>query len=269
MKKIFFTGLVVLFTFLNAIQANDIFTKPQEKQLVIDNAAVLAQSEEEALKQKLHQFSNETSTQVLIYTTNDLLGYDVADFAQRLGEGWGVGQKGFDNGIVIVFKPKDETPGRITLQTGYGIEPVIPDAIANRIIDIEMIPEFKNGNIYQGIDKAVDVCISLTKGEFTADGYKEQTASDDSIAGFIIVLIIFIFTFISAFGRAKKNKHYTTGSKSNLPLWTTLFLLGGSSGRSSGWGNFSGGSGSFGGGGSSFGGFGGGSFGGGGASGSW
>lgn len=269
MKKYFLLSLVVLVGFLNITMASDdIFSKPQKEQLVIDNANVLSQSELEALKQKLHQFSNETSTQVLIYTTNDLLGYDVGDFAQRLGESWGIGQKGFDNGIVIVFKPKDETPGRITLQTGYGIEPVIPDAIANRIIDNEMIPEFKNGNIYLGIDKAVDVCISLTKGEFTADGYKEQTASGDSFAGFIIVLIVFLFTFISAFGRAKRNKYYAAGSKSNLPLWTTLFLLGSGSGRSSGWSNFSGGSGSFGGG-SSFGGFGGGSFGGGGASGSW
>jgi uncharacterized protein len=144
MKRFLF--LVVLTSILGfTTKANDnIFEKPSQQRLVVDNAGVFSEPEIQSLTQKLNTFSNETSTQVLIYTTNDLQGYDVVDFAQRLGAGWGVGQKGFDNGIVIVYKPKtSDSPGRVTIQTGYGIEPLIPDVTAHRIIENEMIPSFK------------------------------------------------------------------------------------------------------------------------------
>ena len=268
MRKLLFLLTITLFNLGFAFPQQDVFQKPAQQQLVVDNAGVFSSQEISMLKEKLHRFSNETSTQVLVYTTPDLQGYDVADFAQRLGQNWGIGQKGFDNGIVIVFKPKNEEPGRITIQTGYGIEPLIPDATANQIIDIEMIPEFQKGNIYQGFDKALDVCIALTKKEFTAQNYKEKAKKGSEASGFIVMAIIMI-VFFSVFAKSKSSRHYNTGGRSSLPFWAAMFLLGSGSHRGSGWGDFSSGSGSFGGGGSSFGGFGGGSFGGGGASGSW
>jgi uncharacterized protein len=259
-------ALVLLFAFSNSVfgQQNE-FPKPSKEELVIDNANVFTDAQRAALKAKLHQFSNETSTQILVYTTPDLMGYDVGDFAQRLGEAWGVGGKS-NNGIVIVFKPKNEQPGQVTIQTGYGIEALIPDATANQIKNNEMIPAFKQGDIYGGIDKAVNTCISLTKEEYTAEAYEQN--NQGSSAGAAIIFIIFMITFFSIFGRSRRSKYNSMGSRSNLPLWAALFLMGSGSHRGSGFGNFSGGSGSFGGGGG-FGGFGGGSFGGGGASGSW
>ncbi|MBI9066205.1 MAG: TPM domain-containing protein [Salinivirgaceae bacterium] len=246
---------------------DDIFKKPAKASLVMDNANIFNQQEINALKNKLNKFSNETSTQILVYTTSDLQGYDVADFAQRLGEEWKVGDKGFDNGIVIIFKPKtSDSPGRVTIQTGYGIEPLIPDATANQIVENEMIPNFKQGQVYNGINQAVDICISLTKGEFTAAAYKPKSQS--SGGGSFIVFVILAITFFSLFGRSRRSNQSGIGTRSNLPFWLALGLLGSGSSRGSGFSDFSGGSGSFGGG-SSFGGFGGGSFGGGGASGSW
>jgi uncharacterized protein len=267
----YLTIILLALTSLNfTLQAktDDIFAKPQKEQLVIDNAGVFTPDELQRMKEKLHEFSNQTSTQVLIYTTPDLQGYDVADFAQRLGESWGIGNKKFDNGIVIVFKPKNQSPGQVAIQTGYGIEALIPDATANQIVNHEMIPSFKNGNIYEGIDKALDVCIALTKGEYTANNYSKNSKSNEgsSIGGFIILMVI-IITFFRMFGKSKNNQHFS-GKKSSLPFWLALGLMSGGSRNSSGWGSFSGGSVSFGGG-SSFGGFAGGSFGGGGASGSW
>lgn len=269
MRFLFLIFIALNISLTTQAKTDDLFTKPQKEQLVIDNARVFNSSELNGLKEKLHEFSNQTSTQLLIYTTPDLQGYDIADFAQRLGEAWGIGNKKFDNGIVIVFKPKNETKGEVTIQTGYGIEHLIPDATANQIIDNEMIPSFKNGNIYEGVDKAVDVCIALTKGEYTAAYYKKNSSNNDggSIAG-LIILIVFLFTFFRMFGKTKNNQHLS-GKKSGLPFWLAMGMLSGGSHHNSGWGSFSGGSGSFGGGGSSFGGFGGGSFGGGGASGSW
>ena len=267
-KNIYTISIAIL---LSLIFSNSSFGEDTTKefsvkreQLVIDNANVFSNNEITQLTNKLNQFSNQTSTQILVYTTTDLNGYDVADYAQRLGENLGVGGS-FDNGIVIVFKPKvGNNPGRVTLQTGYGIEPLIPDATANQIINNEMISAFKQGSIFNGVNSAVDVCISLTKEEFTAQQYGEKT--EGSGFGGIIILIIFAITFFSMF--KKSSGSYNTGSRSNLPLFAALMMMGSGSSRGSGFNNFSSGSGSFGGG-SSFGGFGGGSFGGGGASGSW
>lgn len=233
-----------------------VFTPPKDPSLVVDNAEVLSLNQRKMLINKLNKFNDETSTQILIYTTNFLYGYSIADFGQRLGQAWGVGQKDFNNGIVIVYKPK--TPydkGQVTIQTGYGIEPLIPDAICKRIIDNEMIPLFKYGLTYEGINKGVDVCISLTKGEFTAKDYKRRDWSKIFQYFFwrlivpIIVLILLLIFLIRMF-----NDEFTAG--------------GGGGGRGASGGGFGGGfgGGGFGGG---FGGFGGGGFGGGGACGCW
>jgi uncharacterized protein len=265
MKNIvtYLIGLILLATNLFAQNQNP-FQKPAVQRLVVDNAKLFNEQQIAKLEEKLYQLNAETSTQILVYTTPDLQGYEVADFAQKLGHGWGIGSDKFDNGIVIVVKPRiNNSPGRVTIQTGYGIEALIPDATANRIIDQEIIPQFKNGLYYDGINAAVDICISLTKGEFKAEEYAKK---ENPIAA-IFIIIVFLVVFFSMFSR-KRGNYYNTGHRSNLPLWTALFLLGSSSGKGSGWSNFSSGSGSFGGG-SSFGGFGGGGFGGGGASGSW
>jgi uncharacterized protein len=271
MKRLFsIISFLILLGFTSYAQEK-VFEKPKanQQQLVVDYAGVFSAPEIQALTEKLNQFSNETSTQILVYTTKDLLGYDVADFGQRLGAGWEVGTKGFNNGIVIVYKPKtSDSPGRVTIQTGYGIEPIIPDITAHQIVDNEMIPSFKAGNVYEGIDKAVNTCISLTKGEFNAADYKPK--SKGSSAGAILFLIVFFLVIFVVMGGSKSRNTYGTGThKSSLPFWLAMGLFSAGSHRSSGWNDFSSGGGSFGGGGSSFGGFGGGGFGGGGASGSW
>ena len=192
-----------------------VFQRPAVKNLVVDNAGALTDWEEEELTAKLDSFEMATTTQIQIYTTTDLLGYAIADFGQRLGEGWGVGQAGFDNGIVIVYKPKTETEnGQVTIQTGYGIEPLIPDAICKRIIENEMIPCFREDSVYQGFDRAVDVCISLTKGEFKADdyydfGYSQKSSSGSSSSSssssydeletrdYVVVFLVFVFMIVA------------------------------------------------------------------------
>ena len=184
MKKIFLL-MPFLAMFFTTLADDDVFQRPSTKHLVVDKANVFTDWQVDSLTTKLNTFDRVTSTQIQIYTTTDLQGYSIADFGQRLGEGWGVGQAGFNNGIVIVYKPKTETEkGEVTIQTGYGIEPLIPDAICKRIIENEMIPCFREENVYQGIDKAVDICISLTKGEFTANDYNKKT-SRNSIIGSI------------------------------------------------------------------------------------
>lgn len=266
MKKIklyFPIALIILSSFWSATQAQDIPDPMNPPRLVNDFASLLSQNEANQLEGKLRQFNNQASTQIYIVIVKDLTGYAPGDFATRLGEKWGVGQKGKDNGLIILVKPKtSDSRGEVFISTGYGLEGVVPDAIANRIVDNEIIPAFKAGAYYGGLDHAVNVLISLTKGEFTAEDYRAKTEGGSGGSG-IFGLMFMGIIFMSIFGgRGRMGRHSSVGR--TLPF---LLLLGMMGGRSHGgaFGDFSGGGGGFGG----FGGGGGGSFGGGGAGGSW
>ena len=244
--------------------------KASPPKIVNDYTNLLSKSETQILENKLVKFSDETSTQIAIVIVESLHGYDVASYAFELGERWGVGQEGKNNGILIVVKPKtSQSQGRVTIATGYGVEGAVPDAIAKRIIENEIIPYFKQNMYFKGLDEATNRIIELTKGEYTADEYKQATSGNvgSAIPAIIIFLLVFIFSFI---GRARRARHYAIGH--NVPFWIAMGMLSNSGRSHSGsFGNFSSGGGSFGGfsGGGGFSGFGGGSFGGGGASGSW
>jgi len=229
---------------------------------VNDYAGVFNGAETSALEQKLNEFEYRSSTQIFIITLDDNGGYAASDLAPRIGEAWGVGQQGKDNGLLVLMDMQDN---EVFISTGYGLEEYIPDIIAYRIVQNEMIPSFQNEDFYAGIDAAIDVMISLLDGKFTADEYRKQTSSGGTP---VIGTIIFLIIFFSIFFGGRRRSHGM--GRSNLPLWLALGMLSG--GRHSGsFGNFSSGSGGFGGGGG-FGGFsggGGGSFGGGGAGGGW
>ena len=267
MKKIFHSLLIVLVSLssLFAIDQNTpLFEQKPVQALVQDYAHFLSPNEDQKLQQKLNQLSRETSTQILFVTVNSLLGYDKNDYATRLGEAWGVGGKE-DNGIVILVQPKTATQrGEVSIQVGYGIEGLVPDAVAKRIVEYEIIPNFKKGKNYRGIDAAVNVISDLTKGEFTADKYLERNGgkNEGNWAPFILFILMAIFF---GFMRFRGARQYSIGH--NVPFWIAMGMMN-SGHRGGGFSDFSSGGGSFGGSGG-FGGFGGGSFGGGGAGGSW
>ncbi len=231
--------------------------------MVNDFAGFLNPPNTASLEQKLQDFFYRSSTQIYLIIVDDLLGFDPSDYASRIGEKWGVGTKGKNNGIVILVKPKTEASrGEVYISPGYGLEGVVPDVIANRIVDNEIIPRFKAGDYFGGINQAAEVLISLTEGEFTADEYVKRTGG--SKGKYIGGIIFLIFLLIAIFGGGSKTgRHNHLGG--NLPLWILLSMMN-SGGRSHGgsFGGFSGGGGLGG-----FGGGGGGSFGGGGAGGSW
>lgn len=235
--------------------------KPSSPRLVNDLAGLLTPDEAARLEQKLVAYNDSTSTQITVVTLKSLDGYDIDDLAQRIGQTWGAGQKSYDNGIIILIKPKiGNEAGKAAISTGYGMEEIIPDAIARRIVDNEMIPFFKKDSYYGGINAGTDVIMGLASGKFKAKDYGRKGGKLNLLLPLIVVIGIILL-----FGRNKGGKNHNIGS-SNLPFWLLLSMMG-SGGRGSGgdWGGFSGG----GGGGGGFGGFGGGGFGGGGASGSW
>jgi len=245
-------------------EAQDIPEKPYPPRLVNDFAGILKSDEIHALENKLVAFNDSTSTQIAVVIVDDLGGYDKSDFAFRLAEKWGIGQKGLDNGIIVLVKPKTNTSsGQVFIAPGYGLEGVIPDIICGEIIDNEMIPAFRVDDYYRGIDKATTTLMNLASGEFTADEYKKKQPGDmNGLVVFIILLIVLIIVFSS---RSKGGRNQRHISDKGLPLWLLLSMMNsGHSSHSGSWGGFSGGRG-----GGGFGGFGGGSFGGGGAGGSW
>ncbi len=256
LKKISILLVWLVFTFSAFGQRPDIPSKPNPPRLVNNLSKefpnFLSPSEEKALEDKLVAFSDSTSNQIVIVIVDDLKGYEPWDFATELGEQWQVGQGKEDNGIVILIKPTGGQGERKThIAVGRGLEGAIPDLTSKDIVDNELLPNFKNGNFYQGLDEATDVIMALAKGEYNYKDYQKK-GTDNGGVFFIIYVSIIIIYLIVRFKR--KNK----GGGGNG------FTFGGG-GLFTGGGFSSGGDSSDGG----FGGFGGGSFGGGGSGGSW
>ena len=222
--------------------------------LVNDYTGTLSVEETQLLETKLVAFADTTSTQIAVVVVNSLNGYEVSEYALKLAENWQIGQQGKNNGILLLASLGDR---KITIQTGYGLEAVLPDALCKRIIEREIKPYFKQQRYFEGLDAATNAIISATKGEYKAD--KKPIKNNNAL------LIIFgAMILIAILGRIMKNKNNGNvidgGGSSNL-FWLAM-LLGSGRNQGNGWKDFSGGSGNFGG-------FGGGSFGGGGASGDW
>lgn len=243
-------------------------SRPQPPRLVNDFAGLFTRQQTAALESMLTAFDDSTSNQITVVTVKDLEGYDPSEYATRIGLDWGVGADKYDNGIVMLVKPKtSDSRGQVNISIGYGLEGAIPDVYAKRIIDNEMIPRFAENDYFAGVYAGCEVLMKLASGEISEP--REQ--SNDDAGGIIaaVLLLIFIIFLAGAFranGKGGGNDRGNSGGGGpdllDMIIIGNLLGSGHSSGRSSG--GFSGGFG-----GSGFGGFGGGSFGGGGASGSW
>jgi len=237
--------------------------RPQPPKLVNDFADILKPNEERQLERRLVAYNDSTSTQITVVSIKSLGGEEASFFAFELGEKWGVGQAEEDNGIVILIAPNER---KTFIATGYGTEGAIPDAYAKRIVEDLMIPQFKKGNYFNGIIKAVEQLGAYLRGEEFAFSPKRKS---EPMIGFFVMLLLFVgLIFLFAYIASKSNaKGYTYSGKGVKPFnrgnRTTRW---GGGTWSTGGGFGSGGSSSGSGG---FGGFGGGSFGGGGAGGSW
>lgn len=257
--------LIILFSFIVAFSIAQIPSRPNPPKLYNNLSQefpdFLNSSEAAQLEEKLEVFSNETSNQICVVIVDDLNGYEASEFAFKLGEEWGVGQKDKDNGIVILIKPTQENGGRsLFIATGYGLEGAIPDLATKRIRENEMNPYLKKGDYFTALDKGTDVLMQLAKGEVDVKNY---TRGNDTTPGggitAIIILIIVIILLRIIFGGGRGGGGRTFSSHGAAFLLGSMF-----GGRGHGGSGFGGGSS-----GGGFGGFGGGSFGGGGSGGSW
>jgi uncharacterized protein len=249
MRKILLI-LTVFFSFCASAQMEKIIsTRPNPPKLVNDYTNTLTQQQKEALEAKLVKYDDSTSNQIAVVIIDKLDGYSIEDAAIELGRKWGVGNKDFNNGVVVLVAKADR---KMTIQVGYGLEGALTDLTTKSIIDNTITPNFKADNYYRGLDEGTDDIIKAAEGRYKAPaGYNSRKKKGVSIGTIIFIIIILLIIFGGASGPGG-----TYVSRGGFTGWS-----GGGGG-----GGWSGGGGSSGGG---FGGFGGGSFGGGGSSGSW
>ncbi len=235
-----------------ALEEDGLPPVPGLQTAVYDYAGILNNREEHFLREKLIRYSDSTSTQIVIASIPDLQGHDINLYAAEWAHKWGIGQKGKDNGIFILVAPNDR---KVSIQVGYGVEPLLTDALSRRIIDRIMIPHFRKEDYFNGLNSAVDTIFKILTGEFKPDA---NSSNENFPVWLVIVIVVFILIILFLLSKHHKGGGgYTIDNPGGPVIWG-----GGSYSGGSGWG------GGFGGGGFS-GGFGGGGFGGGGASGSW
>ena len=172
------SGLFLFLFVVSSCFAQQIPNRPTPPRLVNDFTNTLTKNQQYNLEQKLVAYNDTTSTQIAVVFVNDLQGTTAADFAYQLGEKWGVGTKD-NNGVVILIKPKTNTKGEVFISIGYGLEPYIPDAIAKRIIENEMIPAFKNKQFTEGLTNGILKCGEKLKQYFPYQDDDVNELSDE------------------------------------------------------------------------------------------
>ncbi len=233
---------------------------PPSGQWVTDLADLLTPAEEQMLSRKLATYADTTSTQIVIVTLPTLNGIPAADYAVELGRRWGVGQKEYDNGVVILVAHEER---EVFIATGYGLEGAIPDALVGRIVRDIIIPRFRRGDFYGGLSAAVDAIIAAAQGAFQPPPRAADNRGVWVNAATLFVLLVVLLFFLSAMRsggggppRGRKAARYPYRVYRREPDFPPIIIWGGGFGRGGGWrsggggfGGFSGGGGSFGGGG--------------------
>lgn len=225
---------------------------------VVDDANILSPQTETKLNDELTALETRTQHQVVVATVSSLQGLEIEDYGYQLGRTWGIGRKDVNDGVVLLVAPNER---KVRIEVGYGLEPVLTDALSSVIVNQAILPRFKAGDFNGGVTAGTEEIVKqldLPEGEAKAVAAKAKTQRSDGppAIGFIILLIVAFVMINSMSGRRRRR-----GLGSALP-WIILGSGMGRSDRGGGWGG-----GGFGGGGGFSGG--GGSFGGGGSSGGW
>ncbi len=260
-------GVLVLFSLLFfsthiSYGQFDIPEKPSKSNpdAVYDYIGLLSTSQKAALEKKIISYSDTTSTQIVIAIVETINGETIGEVGARWGQKWEVGNNKKDNGILILVAKNDR---QLDINTGYGIESIISDRDAEQIINRIILPEFKKGNFYGGLDKAINALIAGLEGNFSGT----RPASNLPVQP-ILMFIFFIVILIILSRKNHRGGGRNGGNGSSGGSLLDVIILSNMGRGGFGGGESFGSGGSFGGGGFG-GGFGGGGFGGGGASGSW
>ncbi len=228
---------------------------------VVDDAHMLSPATVAKLDGELANLEAQTGHQLVVATVPDLQGHEIEDYGYQLGRTWQLGRKGVNDGAILLVAPNDR---KVRIEVGYGLEPVLTDALTSVILQRKVLPQFRAGHMEQGVvDGAEAVVGQLGLPDDQAKANVAQAAQQPVVHQSrgggphipVIFILFILFWVISGLLRG--------GRRAGGLWWLPFLFMGG--GRGGGWG---GGGGFGGGGGGGFSG-GGGSFGGGGSSGSW
>ncbi len=266
-----FYGLVLGFLFIShsVFAQFDIPPKPEFQTSVYDYVGLLNASEKNALETKLVKYSDTTSTQIVVAIIATTKGENIGLLAPKWGHDWGVGQAKEDNGVFILLARDDR---KIWIAPGYGVEHKLTAGITGELIRNVIIPEFKKGDYYSGLDKGADAVFQVLNGEYQGTR-KSNTEFPAGAAVMLFFFFIFFIIILIAIAKGRGGGKGGSGGKKSggFDIWDAIILSnmgrGSYGGRSSGGSSWGGGG--FSGGGGFGGGFGGGGFSGGGAGGSW
>lgn len=263
-KKITPILMKLLFCFLFTQISFAQFTipeKPSFQTSVYDYANVLSATEKAQLEEKLIRYSDSTSTQIVVITIESLKGEDIGILTPKWGQTWGIGGSAKnDNGVLILLAKAER---KIWISPGYGLEDRLTAGIGGEITRNIIIPEFKAGSYYKGLDKGADALFDVFKGKYK--GERKQTKEKNFPIIPIIIIVVIILVLISRNKKGGGNSGNSGGGPSLLDviILSSLGRGGFGGGDSGGGGGGSSGGGGFGGG------FGGGGFSGGGSGGDW
>jgi len=220
---------------------------------VNDYAGVMSQDQARSLESRLAQFEQETGHQVAVLAIPTLDGEDIEGFGIRVAENWKLGKKGFDNGVILIVAIKDR---RLRLEVGYGLEGVLPDAIAKTIISDYIVPSFRARDYAGGIIAGIDAVLKVIKNEPLPESARKKNSNQgselNSIVMFAITLAVFgLMAFASTANRRRNNMWATRGRHRGPTIFGGPGGFGGGGFGGGSGGGFSGGGGGFGGGGAS------------------
>jgi uncharacterized protein len=212
-RLIFILALMVLLPF--PLSALDV---PQLSGRINDHAHMLSPETAQQLEQKLAAFEHDQSTQIAVLTVPSLQGDDIDQFSIHVAEQWKLGQKGKDNGVLLVLAQAEH---KVRIEVGMGLQGVLPDITTSHIIRDVMLPYLKIGNFDQGVTAGIDAVISATKGEFKAlPQGAGKTAHKRTSSSFpvLLLLIAVVVVLLGAFSR------YLSGLVGAIGLPLAAFL---------------------------------------------
>jgi uncharacterized protein len=160
---------------------------------VVDRAALLSDSAHHRLERELAAYERETQHQVVVHTTPSLEGLSIEEYSVRVAEAWKVGNKRLDNGVILTVAPKER---KVRIEVGYGLEGVIPDAIASRIIRDRILPEFREGSYEAGILAGVDAIRAAARGEVVRAPPRDRPEGIPPWLKWILLLCFLVFLFL-------------------------------------------------------------------------
>lgn len=261
-------GLLVALAAILVFQAA--FAEPRFPALagrIVDEAALLSRADKAELEQELAALEQKSTDQLVVYTASSLQGYEIEDFGYQLGRAWAIGQKGTNNGVILIVAPKER---KVRIEVGRGLEPQLTDALSKLIIENAILPGFRRGDFAAGIKAGVRDIRDVLLGDAEAVKERARRSAPRSPGGsglplaFLVAFILFAFMVVWL--QAQETAHPSRVARDRRgrnPGWRSADWGSGAGGWSGGGG---GGGGNSGGGGWSGGG---GDFGGGGASGGW